>query len=88
LRICELVGHVFLELLLQLGDLKLRGDAQLNRSNSLDDIQFLQEVLLLGCFQGETAGEEIRQHPGVLDIHDEQARLLGNIRSHLDQFGR
>ena len=85
LRIGKLRVHIFLQSLLNLGDLQLRRDLLLHNANALFHIKLLENRLFLGNIDVQVRPQKIRELLRVIDIEDHQTRLLRRVRSQLKQ---
>ena len=86
LRVGKLRRHIFLQLLLDLRDLKLRRDVSLDRTQSLGDVELFENRLLLGNIDIEIGREKIDQLFRVLDAAHEDARPFGRVGQQIEQL--
>ena len=83
LGVGEMGGNVFLDFLLELGDFELGGDAQEHGADAFDDVEFFEQILLLGDVQGEAAGEQVSEPAGVFQnrvAKGQDGQRVGNRR--------
>src|SRR5712692_3447044 len=85
LRIGKLRRDVLLQFFLDLRDLQLGGDMSLDRADSLFDVRFFENRLLLCNIDIQVRRQKISELFRSRDVQDHQARLLRRFRRKLEQ---
>jgi hypothetical protein len=81
----KLRRDIFLQSLLDLGDLKLSRNVLLHSIHPFFDVEFFEQRLLLRNIDIEVRRQKIGELLGILDVHDHQARLFRGVRRQLEQ---
>ena len=81
----ELAFHVLAQLLLEFGDLGLARHGVLHHPHALDHVGFFQQRLFARHVEAEVARQQVGQVAGVLDVGQDDARLLGDFRRKVEQ---
>ena len=76
---------ILAQLLLQLRDFRLARHAFLHQADAFEDIGFLQQRLLVRHVDAEIARDQVRELPGIVDVHQHQPRLFGHVWRHFQQ---
>ena len=81
----KLRRDIFLQSLLDLGDLKLRRNVLLHGTHPFFEIEFFEQRLLLRDIYIEVWRQKIGKLLGILDVHDHHARLFRRVWRQLEQ---